>query len=299
MNKLFIIFYLIIGIVLISGCIESEKNNSKPSSVLPLSNTSPSGDYSCAELMRVIDRAFPRMTNLSLYPGDLPSDMPIKVPIPEDAVIIGSAVYSYEPYHQIEVFLDMPGVQTNIFEYYQKNLENFGWNESEFSFINMPGTLYYCRYEGKGPSLMITPHTLNEETLAHVRLILDTNPRTFICNTPSQGFNQAGDIIPILLPPEGATERDLRISGGLEEQYISEVNLDTELSTLELENHYQNQLREAGWELNENVGGSPSIALSSWAFTDGFGDHWSGVLSVHEVEGSELSLVFFAVQLVQ
>ena len=73
--------------------------------------------------------------------------------------------------------------------------------------------------------------------------------------------------------------------------------METELSVLELEAHYHDQLAEAGWESKEVVS-TNSIALSTWSFTDELGDQWSGILFVNEVEHSDLSFVYFTVQLI-
>jgi hypothetical protein len=323
MKKLSVICLLVVGIILISGCIDEEKTNSKTltssqssmnetpkeTSASPsMSISSPSDNYSSAELLIFIERMFtyPRIMNISLFPGELPGDLPVMVPIPEDAVVIGSSVYS-DKYQQIQIILDVPKDPSEISDFYKNNLEKAGWNESEgfypeergFTSFYMPEMTIFCRSEGKGPSLTITSYASNEDGPTDVRLNLDTNPRNPICSILSerhQGISRAEDVIPILKPPKGAQQRGGGGGGG-DDQYNSEATLETELSVFELEDHYQNQLVEAGWELKENVSSS-SIALSKWSFTDELGDQWSGILFVNEVGKSDLYFVYFAVQLV-
>ncbi|HUV83487.1 MAG: hypothetical protein E4G94_08525 [ANME-2 cluster archaeon] len=319
MKKLSVICLLVAGIILISGCIDGEKTNSKTStsSQSSINETSaspsisislPSDNYSSAELLIFIERMFtyPRIMNLSLLPGELPSDLPVMVPIPEDAVVIGSSVYS-DKYQQIQIILDVPKDPSEILDFYKNNLEKAGWNESEgfypeergFTSFYMPEMTIFCRFEGEGPSLTITSYASNGDGPTDVRLNLDTDPRNPICSIlseRSQGISRAEDVIPILKPPKGAQPKGGGGGGG-DDQYNSEATLETELSVLELEDHYQNQLVEAGWELEENVSNS-SITLSTWSFTDEIGDQWSGILFVNEVGKSDLYFVYFTVQLV-
>lgn len=290
MKKLSII--CVISIILISGCVYT-KNNSET-----IATSIETDEESCAEQLSVMERTLPRMMNISLLPGEIPNDLPVIVPIPENAVVIGSVVYSEGKYQLINIFIDIYGDKNEIADYYQNNLMKAGWNELEFAFENMPGSSYFCRYEGKGPSLMTTSKKFAEEKPIQVRLILDTNPRTWICDIPSKGINQAVEVMPILPPPTGAQVKEEGVGGDLEKQYIIETMLETKLSVSELKDHYQIQLAGAGWELNEDVGGSPSIALSTWSFTDEFGDKWSGILSVNKVGENNLHFVFFGVQLV-
>jgi len=323
MKKLSIICLLVVGIILISGCIDEEKTNSKTSTISQSSNnetsketsaspsisiSSPSDNYSSAELLTFVERMFtyPRMMNISLFPGELPGDLPVVVPIPEDAVVIGSTVYSNE-YQQIQIILDVPKDPGEIVDFYRNNLEKAGWNESEgfypeergFTSFYMPESINFCRFEGKGPSLTITSYESNGDEPTDVRLNLDTNPRNPTCriiSDPYQGIHPAENVIPILEPPKGAQQRGGG-GGGSDDQYYSEATLKTELSVLELEDHYQNQLAKAGWELKETLSNS-SITLSTWSFTDELGDQWSGILFVNEVGKSDLYFVYFTVQLV-
>ncbi|KAF5422533.1 MAG: hypothetical protein C5S45_02255 [Candidatus Methanocomedens sp.] len=323
MKKLSVICLLVVGIILISGCIDGEKTNSKTStssqssinetsketSASPsISISSSSDNYSSAELLTFIERMFtyPGIMNISLFPGEIPGDLPVVVPIPEDAVVIGSSVYTSE-YQQIQIILDIPEGPDEIVDFYKNNLEKAGWNETEgfypeesgFTSFYMPESTIFCRFEGEGPSLTITSYASNGDEPTDVRLNLDTNPRNPICrmiSDPYQGFHRAENVIPVLKPPKGAQQRGGGGGGG-DDQYNSEATLETELSVFELEDHYQNQLVEAGWELKENVSSS-SIALSKWSFTDELGDQWSGIFFANELGKSDLYFVYFAVQLV-
>ncbi|MCK4938150.1 MAG: hypothetical protein KAR85_06065 [Methanosarcinales archaeon] len=323
MRKLLTICLLVAGIILISGCIDEEKTNSETSTISQssineplmeisaspsISISSPSDNYSSAELLTFVERMFtyPGIMNISLFPGELPGNLPVVVPIPEDAVVIGSSVYSDE-YQQIQIILDVQEDPSEIVDFYKNNLEKAGWNETKgfypeesgFTSFYMPESTIFCRFEGKGPSLTITSYASNGNEPTDVRLNLDTNPRNPICrinSDPYQGIYQAENVIPILIPPKGAQQRGGG-GGGSDDQQYSETTLKTELSVLELEDHYQNQLVEAGWELKENVSNS-SITLSTWSFTDELGDQWSGILFVNEVGKSDLYFVYFTVQLV-
>lgn len=318
MNKLLIFCFLIVGIIFISGCIDEEKANSEPSNNsqsprILINTTHPYDNNSYAELLRLVERMFtfpgtPMEKPYTILPGELPGDLPIIIPIPEDATIIGSTVRFEDNYQQVQIFLDVPRETNKILEFYRNNLNKTGWNELESSypgeggFVHFPSmseSTTFCQNESAGPSLTIIPFTSNEEKPTDVRLNLDTNPRNLICrmrNIESHGTSGAAEIMPILKPPKGAMQKGGG-GGGSDDQWDSEATLETELSIRDLESHYQNQLLEAHWELKEkSIQGS--VGLSTWSYTDEFGDQWSGILLINNLGQENLYFAYFSIFLV-
>ena len=319
MKKLLIFCILIAGIILFSGCIDEEKANSEPSnnnsqsSGILITTTHPYDNNSYAELIRLVERMFtypgtPMEKPFTLLPGELPSDLPIIIPIPEDATIIGSTVRFEDNYEQIQIFLDVPNEPNKILEFYRSNLNKTGWNELERSYPDEGGFVHFpsmyesstfCQNESAGPSLTITPITSNGEKPTDVRLNLDTNPRNPVCRMKTfepPGTSGAAEIMPMLKPPKGALQKGGG-GGGSDDHWNSEATLETELDIKDLESHYHNQLVEARWELKENSS-QGSIGLSTWSFTDEFGDQWSGILLINNLGQENLYFAYFSIFLV-
>jgi hypothetical protein len=242
-----------------------------------------------------------------MLPGDLPSDLPEKIPIPDGTEIIGSLVRSDGKYNQVEIVLDSPRDPDEVMKFYRNSLSKAGWNESKAVYpesggfspaMSMPESATFCRYERKGPSLTVS-FTPEGEKLTDVRIQLDTNPQSSVCmqsfTEPYYGSGGAG-IMPVLKSPKGAVQKGSG-GGSSGDQWESYATLETDISVKDLEVHYRNQLVEADWKLKDK-GSNDSIAWSTWSFTDESGGHRSGVLFVSEFGQENLLFMMFAVRLV-
>lgn len=307
-----VLIIILMGIVA-SAAFSPLSDTSKPSPSTSISTQNTSYNNSSAELLRFVERllthpGFPSGKPVAILPGELPSNLSVEVPIPNDTEVIGSLVRSDDTYKQVEIILDVPMEPNEVIEFYRNRLEEAGWNETEgFSFSEgggfvstMPESAIFCRYEREGPSLMITAYTLatKEGNVSDTRLHLDTDPRTSVCRERFFGppCDDRAEVIPLLKPPEGAILRCVS-SGGGEYRWNSEATIKTELNVSELENHYRKQLLEAGWELKEE-GNTSSFVWSTWSSTDEFGDHWSGILLVSEGGEENLRFLYLMVHLV-
>jgi hypothetical protein len=314
-KTLLLIVVSLVSIVILLGIVGSVvfspvRETLKSSSPIPESIPETTDNNSYTELLRFVERlmsySWAPFGETTILPGELPSDLPVEVPIPKDAEIIGSSVHPDIKYKHVEIILDVPEEPNEVIEFYRNSLEKAGWNEKEGFYLpeggfapipSMPESATFCRYEREGPSLTITAYTPDGEKPADVRLHLDTDPKTAICRERfgPQGTDRIEEIIPLLKPPEGAIQRGGG-SGGGGDQWESDATLETELSVREIGTHYRNQLMAAGWELKEE-GSNGSIAWSSWSFTDEFADHWSGILLVSELGQENLRFVYLMVHL--
>lgn len=227
-----------------------------------------------------------RRRELSFYPGKLPDGLPVEVPIPDDAELIGSMVRGEN--EGFQVILDVPGKPENIVEFYREQLTEAGWVEKTeerrpgrgggFTSTAFGPNAFFSRYENKGPALSINIHAPEENAPLGVRLGLEQEYRP-------RPLHRGPEVLPVLEPPEGVRQR--RSGGGSHhgDEYSSEDSeaiLETGLDLGDLEAHYRDQLREAGWELQgKDVG--KAYAVSSYTFTDEGGNPWKGLLVIHAV----------------
>ena len=313
-KKLFTSCILIMGIILISGCFDKEKNNLTTSNDSKSSGTllKPNGlsyNNSYEELLRLSERVSVysgTQKKIDILPGEIPVDLPVIIHIPDDAIILGSLISTEDKYKQLNVFLDVPKEPHEIFDFYRNSLNNTEWKELEPIFlfergfvhfsddsippppIPVPPEIIFCQ-NNKGPFLRVIAISSNEEKLTDVRLYYDANPSNSPCWLRSIEINNAMEIMPKLISPKSA-----QFNGGRNNCWTSEDTFETELDLIELEAHYQNQLQEAGWKLKEK-GHQDSIAMSTWSFTDEFDDQWSGLFLLNEVGQGDQKIVYFTV----
>ena len=291
-----VLIFIFVGVV---GSVASSPLNDalEPSPITSMSAQNSSEVNSSVELLRFVERLLTYPSYLQskpviILPGELPSNLSVDVPIPSDTKVIGSLIRSEDTYKRVKIILDVPMEPNEVIEFYRDSLKNAGWNETEGFYHHeesgfmstTPEAVIFCRYEGKGPSLQITAHTLatEEGNVSDVRLDLDTDPGTGLCTERFYGpsWDDRAEILPPLKPPEGAILRS-RGSGGGEGQWQAEATIETELNVSELSTHYQEQLMNAGWALKED-GMTASFAWSTWTFNDELDDPWFGLLLVSE-----------------
>lgn len=289
MKNVWLIAVILITLVVLAGIVSivySPRNETlEPSSIIRSQSYDNSSN---AEILLFAERMFtfpgtPPGKVIAILPGKLPPDLPFEVPVPDGAKVIGSLIRSADKYEQIQIILDVPEKPEKIIEFYRNNMKKAGWTESEYfydswGFSSMPKSDIFCQYEREGPSLEIDVYTSDGEKPADVRLTLSTNPRVTVCQERYEQRGSTKDVLPLLLAPKGAVQKEGGGGGGGGNMRSLYTVLETELSVKELETHYRNQLVEFGWDLKEK-GSNSSITWSTWSFTDEFGS-WSGLLIV-------------------
>ena len=221
-----------------------------------------------------------------ILPGELPSDLSVDIPIVEGAKLIGSMVCpltypgEYEYYRRVEVILDVSGQPEEVLTLYSEALTEAGWSQAESSSPDSPYGGFepewamFCHHEKEGPFLMIRVSPMQEKGLTDVHLYLFEIPGCPL-------WPEIDRFLPMLEAPEGAGHEGL---GGIghEGYYSSHAILETDLSLQELQGHYQQQLLEAEWDLEEQ-GGNRTVSWSTWSFTDDWDNGWTGLLMVRKL----------------
>ena len=292
------LIFILLGIVC-SVAYSPLSDAPESSPTIPVSAQNTSDINSSAELLYFVERlltysSYPQSKPVAIFPGELPDNLSVDIPIPSDAAVIGSLVRPEGTYERVEIILDVPMGPNDVFAFYRDSMNGAGWNETEdfyppersgfISSVEPRKSVIFCRYEDEGPSIEIIARNLTTAAgnVSDVRLHVDTDPQTWRCVRSSfkpYGEDRA-EIIPPLTPPEGAMLGSSGWGGG-GGRWQADADIETELNVSELNTHYQKQLLDADWVLNE-CGDTDTIAWSTWSFTDEFGDPWSGILLVSE-----------------
>jgi hypothetical protein len=252
-----------------------------------------------SELVRFVQRLLdfrypggPEPGEVQILAGQLPEDMPVELPMPRDAEVVGSVARGDQ---NVEIILDVPGEPQSVLDAYEEQLVAAGWREPELDgpsgggFVPPDGAFasLFCR-EQEEPYLSVSAFTLDNRDMSDVRLSLNSAPEDYSpCDERSvPGPPGISGLSPRLEAPRDATMVEGGEGGGGGNSWYSSSTLKTEMSVANLEEHYREQLEKAGWSREES-GASGPAAWSTWTFTDDDGDAWSGVFLALEVPGEE------------
>ncbi len=247
-----------------------------------------------SELVRLVRRMFsfrypgaPEPGEVQVLAGKLPDELPVELPMPDDADVVGSVVQGDE---NVEIVLDVPGEPESVLAAYEERLAAAGWSEPEFGgppeggFVPADGAFgnSFCR-EGEEPYLTVTAFALDDGDMSDVRLSLNSSSEGFTpCDEqmvpPGPPGTGVQGLIPRLEAPRDATMLEGGEGGGGGDSWYSSSTLKTEMSVADLEQHYREQLEKAGWNREDSGAGGPA-AWSTWTFTDD-GDRWIGAFMV-------------------
>ena len=263
-------------ILVVAGC-------AAPSGSPPPPSTSYNSD---TELTRFVKRCLTYPISSYGEPeilvGELPSNLPVDVPVPRGAEVIGSIVHSNK-YTMVEIVLDVPQEPDEVLAFYRDRLTENGWEEmkqpSPSGFVSpmIRSWASFCLEEKFSLNILVSTE---EGKPSDVRLHVNDNPQ--FCNIytdePPTPSSRPGDVLPALLAPDKATQMSRGGGGGGDQRY-SQATLETSLSIAELHTHYRTQLMEAGWK-SEEEGGNGTVAWSAWTFVDDSDNDWVGFLLV-------------------
>jgi len=236
-----------------------------------------------------------QQTSIQLLVGQLPSNLPLKLPIPPGATLLGSAVRSQGDQNLAgaDIILNVPGTAEAVLNLYEKEFQAQNWKaQRNFPGNPMPGGFQpapmllnrvFCK-STQGPLAVVSvePQSAGPN---HVRLSIDTLGSSSCAYSPSSypGSDPAAQRIPPLYAPKGTTVQSTGGGGG-GDRWSTDAVAETNLSAAQLEEHFAQQLKQAGWQQTAS-GDTPSLAWSTWTLP-GEGK-WQGFLYALRPTGSQ------------
>ena len=221
----------------------------------------------------------------SFLVGRLPENLPVEIPVPNGASIIGSRPHGDDPRAEVEVVLDVDTTAEQSRETYRELMARTGWSESDrhrgpmgSGFVSEapPDVLLFCKSD-RGPALFVRARD-RKDAPTDVRLSLVPNERYSPCSPRDYQARMLFEpILPPLAPPPGARLFP-RSEGGSDDDVESNAVLQTDLHLGAVGTHYVAHLKDAGWSLL-NEGGAGPQTWSTWSFSDETGQPWSGLFT--------------------
>jgi len=221
----------------------------------------------------------PAPEELQFLVGRLPDELPMEIPLPDDARIVGSLVRSGG---ETEIVLDGSQTADQVLDFYREELASAGWIAFDYPMQGgfVPGIgrtgLTFCS-EIQDLVLWVGAYEV-EDGPTDVRLDLRTEPRLASCTKDPGAPEHA---IPFLEDPPGAQQITTGF-GGSTDSLSAEATLRADLDVAVLEAHYAAQLEEAGWIRHDRAQSGP-LVWSAWTFQDEGGRDWRGFLLAMEM----------------
>ena len=231
-----------------------------------------------------------------LYPNELPEDIPLSIPVPEGGQLLGTAVQNMtRDRRDIHVFVESSLSPEEAVAFYIEQFAEVGGEEPDatiffgitdqgFVEAGTPITKVFCppvseRDTAIKPITMIVGDSTSSSA-TDIHVIFLRSDRGSGCELIDPFLRDTGFQFPRLEAPQGANATGG--SGSRGDSDSTRTTIETDLSMVETEEHYREQLSALGWELLK-VGESVGTAWSTWFVTEeGFlgPRNWVGMLEV-------------------
>lgn len=220
--------------------------------------------------------------------GALPPVMPFQLPIPSNAVVLGSVAGINSIKGETAIYMDAGQSAEEAVKFYQSRLLDEGfatWERGAPAAFPSAVSAGFCQKD-KGIQLEVSAYGAPGQP-TDLRVLFDTDPAYVSCNAaiPSMTEYSAG-ILPSLPLPNGVTLLGSGSGGGFEGWAYSEQSISTESTPGELATIMSPKVTAAGWKLLDDYA-SAVVAWSRWSRTDDKGLVWSGVLTITAGAGSQ------------
>lgn len=226
-----------------------------------------------------------------LLVGQLPEDLPVPLPLPEQSQLLGSLLRNAAP---AEIILNTLLSPVQIIDFYRNHFVAMGWEESPTPqsvplFVMVPpneGALLNLSKAIHGPFVQVRAQSTNGAS-TDVRVLVYQHNRSsadFPRKTPKRvrlrlgGMSPISEMIPDLMIPPGTELEGTGFSSSLTTAQTN-VILRTDLTLSSLTAFYPPQLKQAGWNLTA-MGSSEHVFWSTWAVSDEANETWRGVFFV-------------------
>ncbi len=219
-----------------------------------------------------------------LFLGELPTDLPADIPVPEGMVLLGGLRQEipWRGETDAQVILETEADPEGVYAAFREHLAGSEWSEKRWppaergGFVSpgpMPRFLVFC-LSPRGPALTVGAYRRGGAGTTEVRLSLEGPRLHSPCSDDHDRHGYEGrSVIPALFPPEGAAQ--LTGGGGSgSDSEESRAYLRTGMPPAAIVGHYSAQLEEAGWS-RAGGGEEGPTAWSGWTFEDA-GEVWVG-----------------------
>lgn len=260
----------------------------------------------------------PSAHTTQLLPGQLPSGLPVNIPLPEGSRVLGSLIRTSE---SISMYLDVHLTPVQGLAFYRQHLHDAGWQITNMhghhrgGFI-LPGSrihggseTFYLELNASSSTTSAQKHSSTDEDNFHdsgtsltVDAFLASNNRTDLrlhlqMNAPSpygparyrRGRPPRGHIgsLPALEAPEGSNQIGGGSGSGSNIVY-ADATLETSNTLSMLAAHYKTELEQAECMLTGQGQDGP-IAWTTWTLQED-AQQWHGVLVIMQIFAQEYSL---------
>lgn len=215
-----------------------------------------------------------------LLVGQIPASLPIAVPLPDDARVLGSMIHGTSA----TIVLDTDWPSARVLGFYRERLAAAGWTVPppvgpRGGFVPSDGMdqmyVQFCQ-TGQDSSLSVTAAE-SADLPTQLQITFDTYENYPERSPCSQRYHRprAWETLPTLVPPPGATQHP-GSAGSSGEEVHSTARLETPLDLSAIGAHYAAQLAHAGWARTGD-GTSGPVAWSTWTLADEEGKPWCGL----------------------
>jgi hypothetical protein len=251
-------------------------------------------------LQKLLQRWLGLFAAEQLIPGQLPPQLPVHLPLPEKAEVVGSIVKSS---NNFQIILDVVQSPEQVQAFYEQKLLQTGWQKQKHldlstqqtGFVNSSSTLdnsstnqdsTFCSLSHKAKLNIQASYLFvsTTEISPQVHLNLEVSPSksssNFQCSL-SQSTPQ------IQLPPLNTPSRvgiNANFTAGSEQSAYSYGVLYTELEPQLMNADYAAQIEKFGWQRGDTKHNDMGI-WSTWTFKDRFGQPKQGLLSITKFAG--------------
>lgn len=262
-------------------------------------------------VLRLLNSDFLEAQQVFLY--ELPNNLPIQLPLPDQATVLVSVVYRVEgfDFDFYRVLLDIPQPLETVAAQYRQQLEASGWEEPTPTAGDLGGfipsaarldnQLVFCSADKTQGIFASASSQADNSTGLDLNLAPITGDhsscRADLASAQPPDFESP---MPILSPLVGAivTPQGSSASGSKPNEYSFveiEATIESELSAEAIAQHYAAQWELAGWSpYGEETNGS---VKKVWRSEDEAGQPWQGTLTIEP--SAEQSGVYRAIATVE
>ena len=265
--------------------------NASTISTAPENVEDPWNEPSVEELAtRLMEPVIPGiLQEVQLLAGKIPDNMPVDLPMPDDARIVGSEVLNQK---KINIVLDVNQTPEQILDFYREQMASDNWSEIEqqrgFAFNERKITL--CQ-GNNDPPVIIRAYTIDNGP-TDVRIEIDTDPQYSPCKLCEACIEiddnwQRDDWLkplPPLIAPDDSKEFNQGYGTSGDDFASTSISMETSTNSSVLVAHYGDQIEAANWT-KQAEGHNGPLAWSTWTLHDEESQSWRAFLWVVDLPG--------------